>query len=198
MCNLSQRRSQGTLGSWEPLEPWELELSEPCFWWQTVRSLANLENLQTSWFQDLRLQFNSLQFNMIQCRDFIAWICEESIPFADTGAYFRGAWNETWHFHGSCGCQELNVWTWDHFLVVETWNLSNNFLVTGPGIVIGVPALLHVDRCTEVYYALKLLTFICWEVFEACDGFRHDGLWMWNCSTMAPAKQYWKSSEVID
>jgi hypothetical protein len=49
-----------------------------------------------------------------------------------------------------------------------------------------------------VYYALKLLTFICWEVFEACDGFRHDGLWMWNCSTMAPAEQYQKSSKVIE
>jgi hypothetical protein len=50
-----------------------LELSEPCFWWWTVRSLENLENLQAS-----------IQFNLIQCRGFITWICEESIPFADT------------------------------------------------------------------------------------------------------------------
>lgn len=79
MCNLSQRRSQGTLGSWEPLEPWELELSEPCFWWWTVRSLANLENSQSP-----------IQFNLIQCRGFITSICEESIPFADTVEHTSG------------------------------------------------------------------------------------------------------------
>ncbi len=164
MCNLSQRRSQGTLGSWEPLEPWELELSEPCIWWWTVKSLANLENLQTSWFQDLKLRVNSIQFDSMQ-RFHHVNLWGINPLHRHCGAYFRGAWNETWRFHGSCGYQELNVWTWERFLVVETWNLSNNFLVTGPGIVIGVPALLHVDHCTEVYYALKLLTFICWEVF---------------------------------